>query len=57
MKVSISISPEVKALATEASKADRRTMSALIELLVLEHAPKIIEARKGLNHNGNSERN
>jgi hypothetical protein len=49
--LTLSIDPKVKALAVEASRADRRSISGLIEVLVLEHAPKIIAAQvqKGLH--------
>jgi hypothetical protein len=49
--LTLSMDPKVKALAVEASRADRRSISGLIEVLLLEHAPKIIEAqvRKGLH--------
>jgi hypothetical protein len=46
--LTLSIDPKVRALAAEACKADRRTLIGLFEILVLEHAPKTIAARKQL---------
>jgi hypothetical protein len=48
VNMTVAVDPRVKQLALAASKADRRTLSALIEILVLEHAPRLIEARRGL---------
>jgi len=44
--LTVHIDPKVKALATEAAKADRRTLSGLFEIWVLDNAPRIIAARK-----------
>jgi hypothetical protein len=48
MKVTVNMKPEIKALLAEASKADSRSISGLIEILAREYAPRIIEGRKGL---------
>jgi hypothetical protein len=40
--LSLVVNPKVKELAKRAAKADKRTISALIELLVLKHCPEII---------------
>jgi hypothetical protein len=46
--MNISVDPQVKALAAEAAKADRRSISALLEILILENCPQIIESRRGM---------
>jgi hypothetical protein len=46
--MNITLDPQVKALAAEAARADRRSVSALLEILILENCPKIIESRKGI---------
>jgi len=48
MKVTVNMKPEIRALVAEGSKADSRSISSLIEILVREHVPKIIELRKSL---------
>ena len=50
--MNISVDPQVKALAAEAAKADRRSVSALLEILILENCPKIIESRKAIQISG-----
>jgi uncharacterized protein (DUF1778 family) len=46
--LNLNIDPEVKKLVVEASKLDRRSISGFLEVLILEHCPKIIEAKKCL---------
>jgi hypothetical protein len=46
--MNISVAPQVKALAAEAARADRRSVSALLEILILENCPKIIESRRDI---------
>jgi hypothetical protein len=44
--MNISIAQELKTLVAEAARADRRSVSGLLEVLILENCPKIIESRK-----------
>ncbi len=44
--VSIMLDTDLKRLAEEAAKADRRNVSSLIAYLLEEHCPSIIERRK-----------
>ena len=46
--MNLHLNQEVKNLLAEAAKLDRRSISALVEILVMENCPKIIEARRGL---------
>ena len=46
--LNLNIDPEVKKLVVEASKLDRRSISGFLEVLILEHCPKIIDAKKAL---------
>ena len=40
------VAPKIKELARRAAVADRRTMSALVELLIRRHCPVIIQNSK-----------
>jgi hypothetical protein len=52
--LNLSVDPEVKALAAKAAKADRRSVSALMEILILEQCPKIIESRSKMTATQNA---